>query len=877
MRDLTLAREFTALASCLRTWPSERVPDDLETPHLRRLASCLRGLRAGAEVGWADLAVLIRQTLRTGIQPPSTRTDEVSLTVPTENEPWPNQQQWRQCGVQARILADGRCQLEAAPWVPYWLPGTPPEGADASVVSAPHPDGMRRRVQPVPADPFLRATFPDSTTDFSMYTSDAHRQAVRTAMASRPEATTLVNLPTGSGKSTVALGPAFVRGQPLGVSLVIVPTVALALDQERRIRELIDDPRRHFAYTHATPDETRRAIRSGIRDGTQTIVLVSPEAVTRSLTPALFDAARAGHLRYFVVDEAHLVDQWGTEFRPEFQAMAGLRRELLRTQTGAQHSAFRTLLMTATLPPSAADLVLRLFGEPGPVETVISNLLRPEPAYWIAEFNGWKARRDGLIEAVRHLPRPAIIYTTRPSFADERYKELLAAGFRRLALFTGNTPDNERRRILEEFRHDQIDVVVATSAFGLGVDQDDIRTVIHACIPETIDRYYQEVGRSGRDGRASISLVCWTNGDRKDAYSLAHSKAIGPEKGLERWEAMFRTAEHCGPGRYRIPVAARRLAIDSDSDENQKWNIRTLGLFVRAGLVELSWDVPAMTRRAVEELRSSEGEFDAEDRKLVVQLAHGMINESTWQERVEPERLAIREANHHAHDLMQQALVPGAPICELIAQAYNLDQARLLPRIHHGRPAIVCGGCPAHRPGRVRGFQPLVWPVHNPLEIDTSRLRGLAGRRNVGFISFESPRTLRDREAFRQLLAEALRRLVSAGIRVVIAPGELINDGPLAGLLANLHHAVPDQVLFLERHDDLSELFIDHLPGLPVAAVVVPGGTVPIEWVESYEGDPPRVLLIPTGTPDPEREDRLLVDLRPPVVSLAQFVEGARV
>jgi hypothetical protein len=101
--------------------------------------------------------------------------------------------------------------------------------------------------------------------------------------------------------------------------------------------------------------------------------------------------------------------------------------------------------------------------------------------------------------------------------------------------------------------------------------------------------------------------------------------------------------------------------------------------------------------------------------------------------------------------------------------------------------------------------------------------------------------------------------------------------GVLGALLGNLHHAVPDRLLFLEPHDDLRELSIDRLPGLPVTAVVMPGRSVPTEWIESYEGDPPRVLLIPLRTPDPEREDRLLVDLRPPMASLAQFVEGARV
>src|SRR5687767_15876163 len=100
------------------------------------------------------------------------------------------------------------------------------------------------------------------------------------------------------------------------------------------------------------------------------------------------------------------------------------------------------------------------------------------------------------------------------------------------------------------------DLIIGTSAYGLGVDQPDVRTIIHACLPETLDRYYQEVGRSGRDGRASIALVCWTGSDRRMARSLANPRLIGEEKGLKRWEAMFRRAESAGDGRYRVSVAA---------------------------------------------------------------------------------------------------------------------------------------------------------------------------------------------------------------------------------------------------------------------------------------------------------------------------------
>ena len=316
--------------------------------------------------------------------------------------------------------------------------------------------------------------------------------------------------------------------------------MALALDQERHVRELLKNQELCLAYTSSKGEEERREMRRRVRDGSQTVIFVSPEAVTHSLSYALFGAARQGHLRYFVVDEAHLVDQWGTEFRPEYQAMAGLRRELLSTQQASGGELFRTVLMTATLSPTTADLLAQLFSEDGVVECVVSNLLRPEPSYSTAEFAGWELRNRGVIEAALHLPRPAIVYTTRVEFASKQYEALRREGFRRLALFTGETrPDEVRRSILAAFRNDGIDLVVATSAFGLGVDQDDVRTVIHACIPETIDRYYQEVGRSGRDGRASISLVCWTAGDRRDAFSLSQHKVIGERLGLAHWQAMF--------------------------------------------------------------------------------------------------------------------------------------------------------------------------------------------------------------------------------------------------------------------------------------------------------------------------------------------------
>src|SRR5262249_48814617 len=157
------------------------------------------------------------------------------------------------------------------------------------------------------------------------------------------------------------------------------------------------------------------------------------------------------------------------------------------------------------------------------------------------------------------------------------------AGFSRLALFDGDTPDDQRRRIVDEWSKDELDVVVATSAFGLGVDKADVRTVIHCCVPEGVDRYYQEVGRGGRDGVACGSLVLYTQTDVEVARGMSAQKLISSEppffKGWGRWHKMAihsdSGAVEIDPGRWRLNAALipdyRNLTTD-ESDHNVAWN-----------------------------------------------------------------------------------------------------------------------------------------------------------------------------------------------------------------------------------------------------------------------------------------------------------------
>ena len=198
-----------------------------------------------------------------------------------------------------------------------------------------------------------------------------------------------------------------------------------------------------------------------------------------------------------------------------------------------------------------------------------------------------------MLEALRYLPRPAILYVTEPNDAREWYRKLTdVSGYRRLECFHGETRTRDQRQLLDAWRSDQIDLMVATSAFGLGVDKRDVRAVIHACFPEDMNRFYQEVGRGGRDGWSSVCLLLPTDRDFEVAQGLG-PRYMTPELLQLRWGAMWQrefarptsTAEHIwelNPAAVRAGMLGRRTG-----NENVRWNKRLLLQLHRAGLLRL--------------------------------------------------------------------------------------------------------------------------------------------------------------------------------------------------------------------------------------------------------------------------------------------------
>jgi ATP-dependent DNA helicase RecQ len=394
----------------------------------------------------ADAAVLIRQVLRhaDGVridaipeQPGVTPGTKAWLRLPRDDR-----FDWKSYGLTSTVHAES-VEVTADEWVPDWLSG-------GSVVDHEVAAGELRRInESVAPDPFLQEI--DRSVD--SYRTPAQRSAVRSALLLPPGGTLLVNLPTGAGKTLPLLARALLT-PPGRTSVIVVPTVALALDQQRRYAEQRPEAP-PTAYFGDLTSDAKMAFLYRLRNGQQPVIFTNPEAIATSLARPLGDAAEGGRLELFAVDEAHIVGAWGDSFRPYFHALAGLRNALLRKAVDAGHVPFRTLLATATVTTETLGLLRALFGTPGPFFHVAAPVIRAEPIYWSKEFVKPEDRLERLVEALKFLPRPAIVYTTlrsdtttKPGILTPRrlLTALTAQGFKRVAVFDGESSASERQR-----------------------------------------------------------------------------------------------------------------------------------------------------------------------------------------------------------------------------------------------------------------------------------------------------------------------------------------------------------------------------------------------------------------------------------------------
>jgi ATP-dependent DNA helicase RecQ len=665
--------DVAALMNVCSQWPALKVPDAAaKDPLLDRLRQVLIAIsRQPNSASETDCIALIRHVLlRVAPQDGQAPWLRVPLSVG-----WPSADQWRQA--QFEVLP-GLTSLNVQPLWPRLSFLDAQADLFDDVFRAVH---SRPRYE-VPADPLLI-----DAMGLPTYTGQGQREAVR-ALLQLPEGKTLIaNLPTGSGKSLLAHLPPLVE-QEGQMTLAIVPTVALAMDQATRMKELLRQrfPFRDFpplAFHGGLTKQERNQVHQAIRQGTQPILFTSPEYAVGSLREGLEQAASESRLHRVFIDEAHLVIGWGNGFRPAFQLLPALVN-MLRSR--ATRDGIRVVLASATLTDTTLRDLRQLFGPERKVHVVSAVHLRPEIRY--ASLPCAESERiDRVLEAVRLAPRPFILYVTRPDEADAWLHRLRQAGLKRLSKFTGATVPDERRRLLEAWGSNELDGMVATSAFGLGVDKSDVRTVIHATLPESLDRYYQEVGRAGRDGRAGAALLLHTPNDEVQASSLASPTLLGDEKAFERWTGMIDGAQpHLKiPEVYWVDLTQLppRLRVRSEASVN--WSVRGLTLMVRAKLIEL---VAIQSDQSIED--DTPLNINDATRAAVRVLSDGHRHPGVFASAMARARDDVRKSSLRGFDAMREVAAGRLEISVALNQMYSV----------HGDPWVpvntCCGGCASH-------------------------------------------------------------------------------------------------------------------------------------------------------------------------------------
>lgn len=827
-------------------------------PFVARVHDALRSLRQSqSPAGAGDLAALLRQGM---LRCHLARGEEPELRVP-QGPNWPDEPTWKLFSCETRTAGSGHFLVRAGPWKPAWL------DADASdVVNDAIREAPRRPSRAVRADP--RVT---EYTGHVHYFSPGQREAVRAAFLMPAGSTMVVNLPTGAGKTLAFQLPALVAAAEGGLTVVVVPTVALARDQEERFRRLLGEHEQGrlwsglaLAYHGGLDEESKSAIRAGIRSGSVPIVFVSAEAAVGALRGPLFDAARQGRLRNFAIDEAHIVSQWGQQFRPEFQSIAGLRDALLAScPPGA---AFRTLLLSATLTEESFETLRELFGQGG-FQLVSELALRPEPGFLLHSATSESQRADCIMDSLRHLPRPLILYTTLREHAEHWYERLRQAGFRRIRLVRGgDLADTRGEAILRDWRERALDVVVATSAFGLGVDQAEVRSVVHACLPENIDRYYQEVGRAGRDGNAAVALLISTPQDLSTAEGIAEEKLISVDRAFERWESMWLRRRAGSEGSYLLSLDDRPPDIPDTGVRNASWNLRTLVLMARAGLIVFAAHAPPTIER-----RAGEGDeaFETRRRQELARFAREVAicvrdarhsDKAHWNDVVARTRSKLRAADEEASRLVRELRDLKRPLAEIFSDVYTLTAPPV-------RPPRLQGSCPVtRRTQRVQfsSAEPeIVTIAETAAVVSTSLERALAPCSDHvarSWISYEMETAdAKESRRWRDRVLALLRHAVSGGIVELCLSGDLLRNEDWSQLAGRA------PLRFLLRTEvgasSASQPFEQELQAPRLTLLTKQDATTTVVERVMRTHRPRHVIVLPRDVPDPERSYRRLFDV----------------
>ncbi len=399
--------------------------------------------------------------------------------------------------------------------------------------------------------------------------------------------TTLVSMPTGGGKSLITQVLGYEKE---GLSIVVVPTVSLALDQERVAKKNIKISKEDeiFCYYSGCKNFTR--ILDAIKNKRAKLLFISPEALIKneSFQELIREANALRYIRNIIIDEAHIVVAWGDFFRVDYQCLGPWRRECMKTNPD-----IRTFLLSATFKDDTVAALKKMFAEDGRWIELRCDSLRKEPHFIVIRSKSYNEKRNRTLNLVNIMPKPMILYVASPYEADKWQKYLRYYGYNNIKTFTGDTKSDERLALIDQWSRNEYEIMIATSAFGVGVDKADVRSVIHLHVPDSPDSYYQELGRGGRDGLQSLSILCIEDDDIPRALNHIN-KVLTTEKLMGRWWSMYKNPSNMWSGGEIAIFAStkpnynRINYFEEGNESDEKWNINVLLLLSRYGLIRIS-------------------------------------------------------------------------------------------------------------------------------------------------------------------------------------------------------------------------------------------------------------------------------------------------
>lgn len=304
----------------------------------------------------------------------------------------------------------------------------------------------------------------------------------------------LIVLPTGGGKSLCFQVPALMRN---GLTIVVSPLISLMKDQVDALQ------RRGIAaaFINSTLSASDVANRMGqARDGTLKLLYLAPERMDAGRTlPKLVEIG----VTLLAIDEAHCISEWGHDFRPSYRRIGSIRERLGSPQTVA---------LTATATPPVRDDIVRQLRLTAP-DVVVGGFDRINLTYHVAPTRTQQDKDKAAVQWLRDAPGPAIVYAPTRKAVERVTSMLVRARIKAVAYHAG-LDDTVRQQGQDAFMKERARVIVATSAFGMGIDKPDVRLVVHHAMPGSLESYYQEAGRAGRDGLPSTCVLLHSYPDR---------------------------------------------------------------------------------------------------------------------------------------------------------------------------------------------------------------------------------------------------------------------------------------------------------------------------------------------------------------------------